>query len=412
MPAVKTLSGWITGTAVPALQSFGSWVSQNKDWLSALAVSVGSLVAAYKIWQTAQLAINTVTGVATGIRAGYAAAVSGETIATQASTVATKAAKVAQAAFNAVMNANPIMLVVTAVAALTAGLIYFFTQTETGRELWSSFTSWLSSTAQALATWWNGLWASVGAWWSSVWQGISSTASSIWSSISSTASSIWNGVVSFFTGIPARIQAGLSPLSNLVSSVGGWFGRAKDAAVQRFDSLVGWVAGVPSRIVSALGNVGSLLWNAGSRIISGLWEGMKSSFSKVQNWVGGIGSWIADHKGPKSYDLQLLVPNGQWIMGGLAEGLESSFHDQVLGTVSSMGPRLADELQTAASSNLSSSISSASSSASSVVSASVSASDVEAMAERIAERTANALYQAMTGSSRSLSLQSKAGVVI
>jgi phage-related protein len=195
--------------------------------------------------------------------------------------------------------------------------------------------------------------------------------------------------------------------------VGGWFGRAKDAAVERFDSLVGWVRGVPGRVVSALGNVGSLLWDAGSRIISSLWDGLKSKFESVKSWVSGIGDWIADHKGPKAYDLQLLVPNGQWIMGGLAEGLESSFHDQVLGTVSSMGPRLADELQTAASSNLSSSISAASSSsAASVVSASVSSSDVEAMAERIAERTANALYQAMTGSSRSLSLQSKAGVVI
>jgi len=34
-----------------------------------------------------------------------------------------------------------------------------------------------------------------------------------------------------------------------------------------------------------------------------------------------MGSWIASHKGPKEYDLKLLVPNGGWIMQGLMNGL-------------------------------------------------------------------------------------------
>jgi hypothetical protein len=134
--------------------------------------------------------------------------------------------------------------------------------------------------------------------------------------------------------------------------VGGWFGRAKDAAVSKFNELVSWVGGIPSRIVSALGNVSSLLADAGRQIISGLWDGLKSKFEDVQNWVGGIGSWIADHKGPKRYDLGLLVPNGGWIMQGLDKGLEAEFHSRVLGTVGSFGPRLADELQAATRTNM------------------------------------------------------------
>ncbi|MDK6603728.1 hypothetical protein QP296_26970, partial [Escherichia coli] len=57
----------------------------------------------------------------------------------------TKGVAAAQAALNLAMNANPIFLVVTAVAALVAGLAIFFTKTETGRELWAKFTDGLSA---------------------------------------------------------------------------------------------------------------------------------------------------------------------------------------------------------------------------------------------------------------------------
>lgn len=78
---------------------------------------------------------------------------------------------------------------------------------------------------------------------------------------------------------------------------------------------------LPGRILGALGDLGSLLLDAGGQIMSGLWEGLKAGFGKVQEFVGGIGSWIADHKGPKQYDLNLLVPAGGWIMTGLQKGI-------------------------------------------------------------------------------------------
>ena len=85
-----------------------------------------------------------------------------------------------------------------------------------------------------------------------------------------------------------------------------------------------WFAQLPQMLRSAFGNVSSLLLGAGYEIISGLWEGMKSAWSGLTDWISGLGSWIAAHKGPKQYDLALLVPNGQWIMQGLDKGLRSS----------------------------------------------------------------------------------------
>lgn len=81
---------------------------------------------------------------------------------------------------------------------------------------------------------------------------------------------------------------------------------------------------LPGRILGALGDLGGLLLDAGGQILSGFLKGLTAGFEKVKDFVGGIGSWIADNKGPKAYDLALLVPAGGWIMDGLGTGIEDS----------------------------------------------------------------------------------------
>ena len=91
-------------------------------------------------------------GIVTRIRS--TAATVAQKVATLASSAATKAAAAAQWAMNAAMSANPIMLVVLAIAALVAGLVWFFTQTELGRTIWEGFT-------QAIGAAWTWLWETV-----------------------------------------------------------------------------------------------------------------------------------------------------------------------------------------------------------------------------------------------------------
>lgn len=101
------------------------------------------------------------------------------------------------------------------------------------------------------------------------------------------------------------------------------FVRFAAAVGEKFAEVIGFVGSVPSRISGALGNVGNILYSAGKSIIDGFLNGIKSAFEAVKNFIGGIGSWIAQHKGPRAYDLGLLVPNGQWIMQGLRRGIEN-----------------------------------------------------------------------------------------
>jgi len=58
--------------------------------------------------------------------------------------IAVKAATAAQWLWNAALNANPIGLILVAIAALVAGLVWFFTKTETGRRLWETIWAAIS----------------------------------------------------------------------------------------------------------------------------------------------------------------------------------------------------------------------------------------------------------------------------
>lgn len=211
------------------------------------------------------------------------AAIGGAVAVVTAVTTAMQLAAAAQALLNAVMAANPIMLVITLIAALVAGLTYFFTCTNTGKAIWSSFTNFIAGCVSGILGWFSGLGSSIGG---------------AFNNAANSAKNTWNGVVSWFRGIPGTI--------------GGFFSGA-----------------------------GTLLYNAGASIISGFLNGLKSMWSNVTGWISGIGDWIKAHKGPISYDRRLLIPAGQAIMTGFAQGLNTGFDNSVETAISRANRRLA-----------------------------------------------------------------------
>jgi phage-related protein len=92
------------------------------------------------------------------------------------------------------------------------------------------------------------------------------------------------------------------------------------------NTVIGFVRALPGNILSAIGNLGSLLVNAGRDIITGLWNG-----------IVGMGSWLwsnimnfvrANIPGPILTFLGIASPSkymrdeiGQHIPTGLAEGI-------------------------------------------------------------------------------------------
>lgn len=125
--------------AVEKFESMVEWISENESLVKGLAVTLGVMAATMG---TAKLAI------------------AGVELAMRAKNVALLLTSGGWAALNTAMKGNVIVLVATALAGLVAGLVYFFTQTETGRELWSRFTEslavgweWLAGKLSAGWTW-------------------------------------------------------------------------------------------------------------------------------------------------------------------------------------------------------------------------------------------------------------------
>jgi hypothetical protein len=136
-------------------------------------------------------------------------------------------------------------------------------------------------------------------------------------------------IVKNWDTIVSATKAAWDWIGEKVAAVWRWLkektSEAVAAIIGKFRSLVEWMRGVPGRIVSALGNVGSLLTKAGREILQSLWNGLKDKWEDVKSWVGGLGERIKDLKGPIQTDRKLLVNEGAAIMAGLGAGLSAGW---------------------------------------------------------------------------------------
>jgi phage-related minor tail protein len=271
--AVFATLGDSLSKVMPYLESFGQWMAENPGTVKAVAIGLGVLAVAL----------------------GIAAA--------------------AQWAMNSAMLASPVTWIIVGIAALIAGLVLLIAN-------WDTVVAWLKDVWGGIVDWLAGVWASITSGISSAWNAIASYFTGLWSSIRSGVESAWNAVVSWISGVPGRILSFFLNWTLPGLLIQHW-GAIKEGAVNGFNAVVDFVRGVPGRILDALGNVKDLLLDAGKNILSGFLRGLTKGFEDVKDFVGGIGSWIADHKGPKAYDLKLLVPAGGWIMDGLRHGIEA-----------------------------------------------------------------------------------------
>ena len=260
-----------------------------------------------------------------------AAAWVGRTAAMVASTAASGVATAAQWALNAAMSANPIALVVIAIAALVAGLVWFFTQTELGRQIitavWNAIkvaigatVDWITNTAvPGIVGAWNWVvdrvvWVKnmiVGAW------------SAITSWIANAVSSIYSTVTGWIGNVVGWLSSAWNGALNLVRSV--WSG-ISGAVQNAIGFVVSIVRNLPGTILGVFSNAGSLLWNVGGDLIRGLWNGISNVtgwiLGKIRGFVGSVTSGIKSFFGIGSPSKLFADEVGHWLPAGIADGID------------------------------------------------------------------------------------------
>lgn len=226
---LESLKNTIQTGIVTALIASADWMSRNKEVTIALAIAVGTFVTAIGIaklaaagFAIAQGISAAATGAGTVAIATNSIAMGAYAVATGVMRAATAAGAVAQWAFNAALAANPIGLIVIAIAALVAGLVWFFTQTELGRHIWETVWGAIKAVLQGAWDFIKGIWdALVG---SLVWIGqkfeeFKVALGIVWDAVKDGVGVVvgwitdkWNAFIDFFTGLPGRIGAAAAGL--------------------------------------------------------------------------------------------------------------------------------------------------------------------------------------------------------
>jgi len=202
------------GNITGAVSGFGSGIEK-------MLGSIAGLINFVKDNST----VFTVIAVAVGIFAGavitYNTAVSLASAASKAWTVATQVATGVQWLFNAALNANPLAIVAVALAAVTAGLVWFFTQTQVGQNIWNGFVGILSSTITSIGQWFGGLWNGIvgvfggaAGWFSGVFQGA------------------WNAIVGVFSRMPGFFGGVWNTVAGMFGKIGSFVGNSVGGAVK------------------------------------------------------------------------------------------------------------------------------------------------------------------------------------
>lgn len=275
-------------------------------------------------------------GIATTIGL-LAVVLNASTIATAAQTVATNAAAAAQGLLNAVMNANPIALIVVLIAGLVVAIIGLWNNSEAFRNFVTSAFQKIQQVAQVVID------AIVNFFTVTVpsaievvmmrFQILRNRIVSVLDGALSTVRGFVSNVVDFFTvrvpdavsnmlsaagRIPGQIASFLgSALSSAASFVGSFASSAIQAASQFVSNIVSGLSGLAGRVMSV-----------GSDIVHGIWSGISGAAGWLMNQISGfadnIVSGIKGFFGIHSPSTVMRDQVGKYLAEGVAVGWEEN----------------------------------------------------------------------------------------
>lgn len=255
--------------------------------------------------------------------------------------IATKAVKIyttAQQLMNAVMTANPIGLIITGIILLVGAFIYLLNTSEGFRNFWINLWDSIKNIVSTSVEWVRNVWDKFTSWLSETSNNISNNVKQAWNNLKQGtinlfnntiqgAKNIWDSfkswIINLITGAKDNIIQGWE---NLKQGTIDTFNNLVNGAQEAWNNLVNAVSDTVNKVIGWFDNLKNInLLEAGKAIMSSLFDGLKEKWKGVQDFVGGIGDWIREHKGPIQYDRKLLIPAGNAIMESLNSGLLNGF---------------------------------------------------------------------------------------
>ena len=172
------------------------------------------------------------------------------------------------------MSANPIGIAIAAIAALTAGLVYFFTQTETGRQIWQGFMDWFS-----------GVWQSVAPVLTEVWNGIVETATAVWNNMMAVVAPIIQAVVDFIRAVWDGISLWWTENQGLIQQTFTTVWNAIQTVIQ---TVMPIIQSIIETAMNILAPFIEATWNNICTVVTTVWELIKIAIQTAMDVISGI----------------------------------------------------------------------------------------------------------------------------
>lgn len=292
------LQGWIDGVDWDAftadVNNFVDTILNNGDLILSIIAGIG---AAFVTWNVASL----INGAVNAIKAFQAA---------------NEGATVAQAALNLVMSANPIGIVVTAIAALVTGLIVFYKTNEEFRN-------------------------KVNAAWAAVKTAVLNACTAFENAVDKffdKVVEIGNAVVSFFKSVPKQmVEIGKNIVMGLwegIKAMASWIGDKVSGFVGGIVDSVKGMLGIhsPSRVFAGIGkNMALGLGEGFDKQMQGVSASIQSAiptptvdtvYNAAAGMVNGLAAANAGNGG--SYTINLVLQNGAQIASWLLPDIRTA----------------------------------------------------------------------------------------
>ena len=195
------------------------------------------------------------------------------------------------------MLANPIVLIIAAVVAIVAALVWFFTQTETGKKIWSAFMDWLGQAWEWIKT------TAV-----TVFNAVVTAITTAWNWVKDTSVAIWNGFISWivglWNGIIGTAKAVFLGIGTAIITAWNWI-KTKTSDV--WNAIINWIKDTWNKIITTISDAVNKVknwisdaWTMIKTMTAKLWNGIKLAMARaiisavrtVQNKVNQIKNWI------------------------------------------------------------------------------------------------------------------------
>ncbi len=265
-------------TAIDKLQEAFDFLVKYKDIFTPIAVGIAAVIAMMSAW-------NAITRVTIAV----------------------------QKVLDAVAKTGTFGVIVMAIVAVVSALVYFFTQTETGKKVWQDFTTFIGNLWQGIKDKATEIFTAIKDFISNVWTSISTTVTEVWTAIATTASNVWTSITTTISNVIQGLADTLSTIWNTIKTVaqtvwnvlfavvGGIVLSGINIVMGIFEGLklymgIVWnaIKGIILPIINAIVQIATAVFNGWKNIITTVFNAIRAVITTVWNAIKSVISTVVN----------------------------------------------------------------------------------------------------------------------